>query len=238
MTIVVITQPMYFPWPGFILQLQMADTLVWLDDVQFSKGSFTNRVQLMTGSGRRWMTIPLEGGGTLQDMRELAAADPDWRVRHRSLLATALRDRPCRDSALEVFDAAVAEQSLLDAVIASAMAPCEALGKVPQEVVRSSSLGIEGSGSDRVLEIVKKVGGTCYLTGHGAARYLKHQSFENEGVSVRYVQYNVRAWAQPVEKFTPFVSVLDLIASVGPIAASSHLEPGSVDWRLHIGLGN
>ena len=41
---VVITQPMLFPWVGLLEQIMLADVLVNYADVQFSKGSFTNRV--------------------------------------------------------------------------------------------------------------------------------------------------------------------------------------------------
>ncbi len=66
MTAVVITQPMLFPWPGFFEQLMIADSYVYLDDTQFSKGSFTNRIQLLRGNDRCWMTIPLAGKGSFQ----------------------------------------------------------------------------------------------------------------------------------------------------------------------------
>ena len=65
MTTVMISQPMYFPWAGFIAQMALADVMIWLDDVQFSKGSFTNRIQVKTASGPiKWMSIPLEGKGS------------------------------------------------------------------------------------------------------------------------------------------------------------------------------
>ena len=59
MTTVVISQPMYFPWTGFFGQMKLADIYVWLDDAQFSKGSFTNRVQALLNGKQTWMTIPL-----------------------------------------------------------------------------------------------------------------------------------------------------------------------------------
>jgi hypothetical protein len=42
MTTVAISQPMYLPWPAFIEMMKLADVFLWLDDAQFSKGSFTN----------------------------------------------------------------------------------------------------------------------------------------------------------------------------------------------------
>jgi len=78
MTRVVISQPMYFPWVGFIAQMALADVFIWLDDAQFSKGSFTNRIQVKLPDGRKWMSVPLEGKGAFQTIRDLHSARKDW----------------------------------------------------------------------------------------------------------------------------------------------------------------
>ncbi|MEC8198310.1 MAG: WbqC family protein, partial [Pseudomonadota bacterium] len=52
--IVAIHQPNYFPWLGYFRKMIEADVFIFLDDVQFSKGSYTNRVGIRSGSGRRW----------------------------------------------------------------------------------------------------------------------------------------------------------------------------------------
>ena len=41
-------------------QIRLADAFVHYSDVQFSKGSFVNRVQIKTSAGIRWLTVPLE----------------------------------------------------------------------------------------------------------------------------------------------------------------------------------
>src|SRR5690606_21435204 len=46
MTLVAIHQPNYAPWLGYFHKLAQADVFVFLDDAQFSKGSYTNRVQV------------------------------------------------------------------------------------------------------------------------------------------------------------------------------------------------
>ena len=45
---VVVLQPQFFPWRGVFEQIRLADEFVHLDDAQFQKGGFTNRVQLKT----------------------------------------------------------------------------------------------------------------------------------------------------------------------------------------------
>ncbi|MCA9907942.1 MAG: WbqC family protein, partial [Anaerolineae bacterium] len=54
----VISQSMYFPWAGLLEQIRLADTFVHYDDVQHTRG-FYNRVQIKTGNGVRWITVPL-----------------------------------------------------------------------------------------------------------------------------------------------------------------------------------
>jgi hypothetical protein len=96
--------------------------------------------------------------------------------------------------------------------------------------LRSSDLGINGSGSARVLDIVREVGGSIYTTGHGAKHYLDHESFERAGIEVRYMQYSCTPYLQLHGNFTPFVSSLDLIANCG-LAGVEYIRPSSTHWR-------
>ena len=86
MTTVMISQPMYFPWVGFIAQMALADVMIWLDDVQFSKGSFTNRIQVKTAAGPKWMSIPLKDKGSKILIRDIEMIDDTTPKRHKDFL--------------------------------------------------------------------------------------------------------------------------------------------------------
>lgn len=231
MTAVVITQPMLFPWPGFFEQLMLADSYIYLDDTQFSKGSFTNRIQLLRGSDRCWMTIPLAGKGTFQKISELQAAGDDWKQSHRALLRQSLLGAPYIDDALSIFDKAYSHSSLIDLLIASIEEPARYMGiGLNRTISKTSEMDVTGTSWRRVLDIVQHAGGDEYLTGHGAANYLDHSAFEAEGVQVKYMNYSRTTWPQPAGASTPYVSVLDLIARMGPEARSC-LIPATVAWQ-------
>ncbi|MGF6256226.1 WbqC family protein [Ensifer sp. LBL] len=231
MTAVVISQPMLFPWPGFFEQLMLADSYIYLDDAQFSKGSFTNRIQLLNGDDRSWMTIPLAGKGSFQKIQNLSATGDTWRTSHRSLLRQSLSAAPYIDDALAIFDEVYAHDAICDLLIASIDIPARYLGVVAGRACRrSSEMAIEGTSWQRVLDLVLSAGGTRYLTGHGAANYLDHHAFEAAGVNVEYMNYSCTPWPQPRETFTPYVSVLDLIARTGP-DARKHLLPTTTPWQ-------
>ncbi len=228
---VVISQPMYFPWVGFLAQMALADVFIWLDDVQFSKGSFTNRVQVKTARGVKWMSVPLENRGSFRRIRDLSASLPNWHLSHRALLEQAFRSRPHSVDALAVFDEVDYAAPLCDALVHSAETMASALGVLPAKRTSTTELDVEGRSWERVLKLVKAVGGTEYISGHGGLSYLDHEAFEAAGVSVSYMDYAPHPWPQDEAPFTPYVTGLDLIASVPLIEARNYLNPARIDWR-------
>lgn len=226
---VVISQPMYFPWPGFFEQMKLADVYIWLDDAQYSKGSFTNRVQVLLAGKQLWMTVPLQRK-TGCKIADLTAKGDNWKHSHRDLLLQCLQGVPYATQALALFDQTMEQADLNELLIASAETVAAALNAKPKQIWRASQLNIAGTGSQRILDIVLAVGGSRYLTGHGAANYLDHEAFVAAGVAVEYMSYNVKPWPQPGGGFTPYVTSLDLIARQGP-EAGQHLAPATVSWQ-------
>jgi hypothetical protein len=231
MTTVVISQPMLFPWSGFFELIGCADVFVHLDDVQFSKGSFTNRVQIKHSSGIKWMTVPLKGKGQFQKISQLEAAGLDWKATHRDLVVQSLSGAPHLAGALELFDLVYGRESLIDLLIGSVEKSSLLLNSsFPKTWLRSSDLGVAGSSWERVLGIVKALGGDRYVTAHGASYYLNHEEFEHRGVGVEYVQYSKTAYSQLNGSFTPYVSILDPLANLGP-ASREIIRPKTITWR-------
>lgn len=234
---VVISQPMYFPWVGMFEQIALADIFVFYTDVQFSKGSFTNRVQIKTQTGSRWITVPLNGLKLGQRISEVAVKPAlDWKPRHLVMLREALGDAPFFAEA-EALLAELPEsdpQTISAVSAASIMAVCRYFGldrKV--KFVGIDELGIGGKGSNRVLDVVKALGGSCYITGHGARGYLDHEAFEAADIAVEYMAYKCTPYPQFHGPFTPFVSILDMVAHCGR-AGVSNIHSVTKPWRSFI----
>jgi hypothetical protein len=234
MTSVVISQPMLFPWAGFFELTALADTYVHLDDAQFSKGSLVNRVQIKHSSGLKWMSVPLANKGSFQKICDLVPARDDWKSRHREFLRQAFRGAPHIDAAIDLFDRVYANEKFITLLTASIEETSRTIGLTrPSRWLAASQLGIGGESWARVLAIVQAVGGTRYVTAHGAANYLDHEAFERAGVTVEYVDYSKTPYAQLHEPFTAFVSVLDAIANLGA-SAGTVLRPKTVPWRKFV----
>jgi WbqC-like protein family len=231
---VVISQSMLFPWVGLLEQLRLADVFVHYDDVQFSKGSFVNRVQVKTPEGVRWMTVPTQGLRLGQAIRDVALAPAAaWRDRHLALLRRSFEGAPYGHDALELAAAVYRDthENLASLARASTIALARYFGLLDgRRLVDVETLGIGGSGSPRVLDVVRALQGTVYVTGHGASRYLDHDAFARAGVAVQYMQYERTPYPQLHGAFTPYVSGLDLVANCGP-AGRQHIHSGTVGWE-------
>lgn len=234
MTSVVISQPLYFAWPGFIDQLRRAEVLIWLDDAQFSKGSFVNRNRVICDGSLRWLTIPLVGKGTFQSILDLRANDSNWPVAHAEVVKRAYEKSHHFDQVERIFSEATAATSVHEVSARSSMLILDALGQSPDQVLYSSQMGVAGRSSERVLELVKSVGGTSYITGHGAANYLDHEAFERSGVEVSYMHYSFKPWRDTVWADNFGVSYLDLLAARGLSNFTDHLLGRQINWREFI----
>jgi WbqC-like protein family len=237
MSAVVISQPFYFPWVGLFEQIRLCDVFVHYDDVAFSKGGFSNRVQIKTNQGSQWLTVPLRDVKLGAEIRELGFNETkDWRKQHINSFHQAYARAPFKTDAAEILEKVLASRhsNLADLSIASVEAACEYLGlDKGRQFFRSSELGIGGNSSERVLDLVRHFQGTVYVTGHGARNYLDHEGFEGQGVSVQYMDYRRMPYAQLHGAFDPHVSILDLIANHGRSGIAMIIS-GTKDWKEFI----
>lgn len=230
--IVVVSQSMYFPWVGLLEQVRLADVFVHYDNVQFARGFF-NRVQVKTSSGRNWITVPLRDYHQGDLIDEVLVDDrEDWRSKHRKILQHAYQKAPFRDDMLAIVDRVFNQDApTLGGLSRYSILELVRYFNLPApDFLNARALNIGGSGSQRLCDIVNRLNGTIYVTGHGAKNYLDHQLFESSGINVRYMNYELTPYPQLYGEFTPYVSGLDLVANCGPEGARA-VRSGTIDWR-------
>ena len=232
MKTVVISQPMYFPWVGMLEQMRLADVFVHLDDAQFSKGGFFNRVQLKTAAGTPWFTVPLAENKRGQLLNEMRMAEHDWRRKQLATLKQTYAAAPHVEEMLGLVESVFKNEheSLAALSAASVEMLAEFFEITPKEIQWSSAMGVEGTGSARVLAVCEALGAERYVTGHGAREYLNHESFEAAGIRVEYLDYQKREYPQLHGAFTPFVSALDLAANCGR-AGREVIDSDTIYWK-------
>ncbi len=229
---IVISQPMFFPWVGLFEQIRLADIYIHYDDVQFPMGrSFISRVQINTHSGSQWLTVPVLKQG-IKLIKDIVIDDSQkWRQIHLKTLQHNYAKTPFFDEMFEMVEDVYCLDTIhLAELNIFAIEKIAAYFNISTNFVKSSIYQVDGASSEKLLQIMKLLNGNIYITGHGARDYLNHDLFEQHGIRVEYMNYQKKPYPQLHGKFTPYVSILDLIANTGK-AGREVITSGTVYWK-------
>ena len=225
-----ISQPMFLPWSGFFNQIAMSDLFIHYDDVQFSKGSFVNRVQLKDSLNYFWLNIPIMSKfGTR--ISEINLPDQIWKKKHINTLKQIFAKRKFANDVMHiVFQTYNKEFSKLsDFNIFFIESVSKYLG-LKTKFFKSSDLNLKKtSSSEDVLNILKFFSASEYITGHGAKNYLDHDLLEKNKIKTFYMNYKIKQYKQK-GSFTPFLTVLDMISHLGKDSIAS-MESNKIYWK-------
>lgn len=229
---IVISQPMFLPWIGLFEQMKIADVFVHYDDVQMPLGrSFMSRVQVKTPNGVKWLSVPVKRNGKQLIKDVEIDHSKNWKESHLGILSQCYKKAKYGSYAMALVESIYQYQtdSLADFCIESTEKISNFLG-LDQDFSSSSSYVFSSSSSRKLLDIVIALSGDVYITGHGAKNYLDHKLFEANDIDVDYIQYELKEYQQMYGDFTPYVSIIDLIANVGDKAPEFILSK-SVNWK-------
>ena len=223
---VAILQSNYLPWKGYFDLIHDVDVCVLYDCVQYTTGDWRNRNQIIVQGARTWLTVPVLAaplGTRILDV-QIHEGEP-WRRRHAKTLLWSYRNAGYFEEVSEWVlpwiqagpglpgygNLAALNRGLIKAV-------CGYLG-IPTRFVASEELSLEGRGTDRILDVMRKTGGDCYISGPAAKAYMEEDKLGAAGVRLLYKDYSgYPSYPQFSSVFDHHVSILDLLFQVGPKA--------------------
>ena len=238
MSIVVISQPMFFPWVGLFEQIKLADIYVHYDDVQLPQGrSFISRVQIKTKDGIKWLTVPLKKGesGSLI-CNSFISYEENWIDKHLKFLKSNFHSAVYKNDMLGIVESIYKEKH--ETISTLNIHAIESIAKYfdffnNKKIALSSELGFHSQSSKKLLDVVEHFNGTNYVTGWGARNYIDYKIFEDKNIDVQFMDYQKKPYTQLYGDFTPFVSILDLIANVGK-RGDQYIISNSKSYKTYI----
>jgi hypothetical protein len=219
--VVAIHQPNFLPWLGFFDKLARADCFVLLDDAQFPKkqGNWTNRVRVLIGGAAAFVTVPVvRAYHGVRTIGQMAIDDSNpWRAKTLRTIEQSYSRAPCFDQTWpvvrELIEAPV--DNLADFNEVGIRRLAGGLGIDVSKLVRSSTLGVDSTGTERLVELTRAVGGTTYLSGDGASGYQDDERFGEAGLELRYQRFNPPPYPQRAKQPVPGLSAIDALMHCG-----------------------
>lgn len=208
----------YLPWLRYIEKIARSDVFVVLDNIQFTKNDWQNRNKVKTAAGATVLTVPVfEHLGQTLDEVTIKNSVP-WRKKH----ARTIEQNYARAPFFEAHRAFLADIYAKEWTHLNALSRhmldyfVYALG-IDTPLVYASDLDVTGAGSERLVALVRAVGGDTYYSGAFAIeQYLDRGLFEAAGIGLEAQEWIAPTYPQRHGAFVRDLAILDLLLNCGP----------------------
>jgi hypothetical protein len=189
MTTIAIHQPNFFPWIGYFEKIANCDYFVFLDDVQYSKGTMLNRAYIndKNTSNLLRLTCPVSYKHPAKINTVIISETKNWKDK---TIKTILYNYPRKELLSDSISMLIRRKtSLLSTYNIQNIAEiCSHLGIKPKKgfIIQSELGEFQNSKTDMLVDIIRCLNGDVYYSGTGAKSYMFDQHMENCGISVKF----------------------------------------------------
>lgn len=233
--VVAIHQPNFFPWLGYFNKIARADLFLIMDNAQFPKkgGTWLNRVRLIVNGQPAWVTMPV--ARAYHGLRRIDQMQLDetakWRAKLLKSIETNYRRAPFFSDVFPLLAELINDPTndLTKYNVSAITSLAKALRLETSKIVLGSTLNVEGNATDLLISMVKVVGGTAYLCGHGAGGYQEDGKFSDQGLQLIYQNFEHPVYPQNgVGECIPGLSIVDALMNCGFEQTHALVTPSEV----------
>ena len=217
---VVITQPNFLPWLGYLAQMASCDIFISLDSVQYSRREWQNRNRIISRDGKiDTLSVNIKKGNQKNSILETRIADNFSHADLCSKISNYYYETAYAYEGGEISHCLYSTyhrsgESLADANF-SQLSDIARLMGLTIEMDRTSLLEKRlqwNSPTERILNICKLVGATTYLSSIGARTYMEKElhKFYDAGIGVQWQQFNHSDYIDG-ENFVSHLSCIDYL---------------------------
>lgn len=218
--VVVIHQPDFMPYLGFFDRLIKADIYVVFDNVQYvrwSSRSWMNRDKIKTHNGERWISVSTQKAPRDTAINQvLLSKDNKWRENNLNLIRENYRRCPFYQEIIphikKLYDFQC--EKMADFNLES-IKMLMSLFDIHIDVIIASELKPVGENNTMIIDILKKLGCTKYLSGVGARDYYAPELYDEAGIEVIWQDFKHPVYPQQYDGFIPYLSSIDLLFNCG-----------------------
>ena len=216
-----VIQSNYIPWKGYFDIIHDVDLFVFYDDVQYTKNDWRNRNKVKTAQGLCWLTIPV-GPSENRLICEVEVANGSWNRKQWETIKQSYSKAPYFKKYQDFFQYVYLEAkwtslSELNQFLVKTISK-EFLG-IQTQFTDSRAYRAQGEKLERLIDLLRKVEATLYVSGPTAKGYIDESRFKDAAVELVYKDYSgYPEYPQPFPPFEHAVSIVDLLFGCGPEA--------------------
>lgn len=193
MKIIAIHQPNYFPWLGYFYKIFAADNLIFLDDVAYSKGSYTARTPCRKQKGqihKSYLTVPIKKcklGTLIKGL--IIDHDQGWIDHHLNYIENMYRKAPFFDTyfpEIKIWMATAPQFNNLAGWNIYLIQKISTLLDLKANFILASDVLDHGNGTSYLIDLIQALNGDLYLSGIGGQKYHEETLFHTAEIQLMY----------------------------------------------------
>ena len=210
-----IHQPNFLPFGGFWDKMSKSNIFVILDNVQYSKNSYTNRCEIKTPEGKKWLTMPVIHKFP-QLIKDVELFEPEKNKMKcfseiKRYYKTAINFREMFPKIKELINFPSNNLSEYNIHLIKSIAE---LLDIKTQIVLSSNYKFQGNSTELLINICKHFGADIYLSGKGGKKYQDEEMFKMAGIKVEYNDWVQPEYPQLWKEFIPNLSIIDYLMNI------------------------
>lgn len=224
-----IMQPTFFPWAGYFSIINEVDKFIFLDDAQFSKGSWHNRNKIFSKNKTCWLTLPLKKTKLSTSINRIEVANKNYLKNEISnQIEDAYKQHEYFSCVSEIisFIKSLNNNRLSDINISIIKFLSLKLRIDQTQFIKSSDLKVNGKRTSKIINILNKVSASHYISPPSSKDYLTQDQYElNTNIPISFMNYNLKNYLQKKNlSFVSNLSIIDVIANIGWANASNYVK--------------
>lgn len=225
-----IHQPNYLPYMGFFHKVLNSDSFIIYDTAQYVNDRFDNRNKIKVENKEFWLTVPVAKDSYFKPIKDAKVNNSIfWTKKHWRTISTYYQKAPFFNNYKEIFEKIYSQKyeylpEISEKIIRAVLGILEYKG----EVKKASELGFdtESQSTEAIIDMLKKVNATCYLSGPSGKKYMTPELFEKANIKLEFQKFEHPIYKQLGNSFIPNLAIIDLLFNEGPNSKKIIMDSG------------
>lgn len=211
---IAIMQPTYFPWVGYFSLIKNVNKFVFLDNVQFARGSWQQRNLIANGDKKIWITVPVVKKNLFHQLiSDVVIKDNKFKSEH---LKSIYHSYSKTENFSKIFPLVsnllnFKTNNLSDLNKKIIKEICNFLD-IQTEFVNAKDLKSEGKKNILLSNICQELKADVYIAVYGSKNYmLEHKEFNEKKIKVEFYNFEQKTYKRGKNSFISNLSILDLL---------------------------
>ena len=207
-----IMQPYFMPYIGYWQLMAAVDMYVVYDDVNYIKGGWVSRNNILLNGQKHMFTITLNGASPNKLFNEITIKD-DFKKFSR-LIESAYRKAPYYAEVTSLLDKIYNyEDKSLGAFMLNSFQVVLDYLELDTKLILSSTIAKDNTlrGKDKVKHICHLLGADTYYNAIGGQELYDKNDFKADGIDLHFVKTELSPYPQLKNEFVPGLSMIDVL---------------------------